>query len=51
MVREEHLHTVLSTVADPERAVQQLVDLANRAGGPDNIACALADVIPSDPAP
>ncbi|MDH6143892.1 serine/threonine protein phosphatase PrpC [Kitasatospora sp. GP30] len=51
VVREEHLHTVLSTVADPERAVQQLVDLANRAGGPDNIACALADVIPSDPAP
>jgi protein phosphatase len=44
VVPEEHLHTVLSTVADPEQAVQQLIDLANRAGGPDNIACALADV-------
>ncbi|MFE9428185.1 MerR family transcriptional regulator [Kitasatospora sp. NPDC006697] len=44
VVPQAHLQTVLSTVADPDRAVQQLIELANRAGGPDNIACALADV-------
>ncbi|GAA1989194.1 MerR family transcriptional regulator [Kitasatospora viridis] len=47
VVPEAHLHTVLSTVADPDRAVEQLVELANRAGGPDNIACAVADVLPA----
>jgi protein phosphatase len=40
----ERLRTVLTAVAVPEQAVQQLVALANRAGGPDNIACAVADV-------
>ncbi|MGK4578624.1 protein phosphatase 2C domain-containing protein [Kitasatospora sp. HPMI-4] len=39
------LHTALSTIAEPEQAVQQLVELANRAGGPDNIACAVADIV------
>ncbi|MFD8481961.1 MerR family transcriptional regulator [Kitasatospora sp. NPDC059673] len=44
-VTDDALHTVLSTVAVPEQAVHQLVALANRAGGPDNIACAVADVV------
>ncbi|GAA1273847.1 MerR family transcriptional regulator [Kitasatospora nipponensis] len=44
----EHLHTALSSIADPEQAVQQLITLANRAGGPDNIACAVADVVASE---
>ncbi|MFG2695963.1 MerR family transcriptional regulator [Kitasatospora sp. NPDC048407] len=47
-VSDDALHTVLSTVAVPEQVVQQLVALANRAGGPDNIACAVADVV-ADP--
>ncbi|OKJ06782.1 MerR family transcriptional regulator [Kitasatospora sp. CB01950] len=44
-VPDDALHSVLSAVAAPEQAVQQLVALANRAGGPDNIACAVADVV------
>ncbi|MBC3840161.1 MerR family transcriptional regulator [Streptacidiphilus sp. 4-A2] len=49
VVPGDRLHTVLSTVADPEQVVQQLVELANRNGGPDNIACALADVTAESP--
>ncbi|AUG75464.1 hypothetical protein CFP65_0501 [Kitasatospora sp. MMS16-BH015] len=45
VVPADRLHTVLSTTPDPDQVVQQLVELANRAGGPDNIACAVADVI------
>ncbi|MFE0462597.1 MerR family transcriptional regulator [Kitasatospora sp. NPDC058965] len=44
VLTEDQLRTVLTTVPAPEQAVQQLVALANRAGGPDNIACAVADV-------
>jgi PPM family protein phosphatase len=35
----------LSVPGDPEQAVARLIDLANEAGGPDNIACVVADVI------
>ncbi|MCX4750721.1 MerR family transcriptional regulator [Kitasatospora sp. NBC_01287] len=45
VVAQDRLHTALSTIADPDQAVQQLITLANRAGGPDNIACAVADVV------
>ena len=37
----------LSAPGDPEQAVDRLIDLANAAGGPDNIACVVADVIES----
>ncbi len=39
---------VLADVAEPADAVLQLIDLAIRGGGPDNITCIVADVI--DPA-
>jgi PPM family protein phosphatase len=42
---DEELRRVVSTVTGPDQAVQELVDLANAAGGPDNIACVVADVI------
>ncbi|MDH6109065.1 serine/threonine protein phosphatase PrpC [Kitasatospora sp. MAP12-15] len=45
VVPTDRLHTALSTISEPEQAVQQLIALANRAGGPDNIACAVADVV------
>ncbi|HEV2640258.1 MAG TPA: MerR family transcriptional regulator [Actinocrinis sp.] len=45
MVTDEELLHILSTVADPEEAVRQLVAQANQAGGPDNIACVVADVV------
>lgn len=48
------LHTVVSTarirecltrVAEPDSVVSELVALADEAGGPDNIACVVADVV------
>jgi len=36
---------VLTTVSEPEEAVQKLVELANARGGPDNISCVIADVV------
>src|SRR5690606_14627536 len=44
----ETLHHTLTTVEDPEDVVRQLIDLANRGGGPDNITCVVADVIEVD---
>ncbi|MCT2587526.1 MerR family transcriptional regulator [Actinophytocola gossypii] len=38
------LHTTLSGVPSPHQAVERLVDLANQAGGPDNISCVVADI-------
>ncbi|MFI0369563.1 Stp1/IreP family PP2C-type Ser/Thr phosphatase [Actinomadura sp. 1N219] len=45
VVTAETIFQVLTDVDDPEQAVRQLVDLANRGGGPDNITCVVADVI------
>jgi serine/threonine protein phosphatase PrpC len=41
------MHTVLTAAADPEHAVQRLIELAYAAGAPDNIACVVADMIPA----
>ena len=42
---------VLSDVAEPGEGVAALIELANQAGGPDNITCIIADVMPlKDPA-
>jgi PPM family protein phosphatase len=45
VVTAETIFQVLSEYADPEQAVRQLIDLANRGGGPDNITCVVADVV------
>jgi PPM family protein phosphatase len=45
VVTEETLHRTLLAIEEPAEAVIQLIDLANRAGGPDNITCIVADVI------
>jgi PPM family protein phosphatase len=43
-------HVLLDT-AEPDEGVAALVDLANQAGGPDNITCIIADVVSAlDPA-
>ncbi|MQS07324.1 MerR family transcriptional regulator [Streptomyces sp. IF17] len=44
VVPEAELHRVLAGVPEPKDAVRELVGLANAAGGPDNIACVVADV-------
>jgi len=51
VVSEETLHRTLATVRDPEEAVLQLVELAIRGGGPDNITCIVADVVEGAAAP
>jgi len=51
VVSEETLHRTLATVASPEEAVLQLVELAIKGGGPDNITCIVADVVDSEAAP
>ncbi|MFC4587872.1 Stp1/IreP family PP2C-type Ser/Thr phosphatase [Sphaerisporangium corydalis] len=45
VVSAETLHHTLTTVEEPESVVRQLIDLANRGGGPDNITCIVADVV------
>ncbi|WP_172121170.1 PP2C family protein-serine/threonine phosphatase [Actinomyces faecalis] len=42
---------VLAGVEDPALAADQLVDLAERAGGPDNITAVVFDVVEDDPTP
>ncbi|QMU69655.1 protein phosphatase 2C domain-containing protein [Streptacidiphilus sp. P02-A3a] len=49
VVATEELRRVVSGVADPEQAVRELVGLANRAGGPDNVSCVVADVLEQCP--
>ncbi|MGH3323463.1 MAG: MerR family transcriptional regulator [Streptomyces sp.] len=44
VVPAEEVHRVISTVTDPEHAVRELIGLANRSGGPDNVSCVVADV-------
>ncbi len=45
VVTEQTLHQTLGSIRDPDKAALQLVDLAIRGGGPDNITCIVADVI------
>lgn len=44
VVDDSALRSVLVSVPDLEEAVGQLVELANREGGPDNVSCVLADI-------
>ena len=48
VVSAETIHHVLTTQPDPELVIRQLIDLANRGGGPDNITCVVADVVDLD---
>ncbi|WP_344245901.1 Stp1/IreP family PP2C-type Ser/Thr phosphatase, partial [Actinocorallia libanotica] len=45
VVSAETIHQVLTAQETPEAAIRQLIDLANRGGGPDNITCVVADVV------
>ena len=51
VVAARDIRDSLSAPGDPEQAVGRLIDLANEAGGPDNIACVVADVIEAQPGP
>jgi serine/threonine protein phosphatase PrpC len=45
------VHKLLSTNADADQAVNELIELAIRNGGPDNITCIVADVVDSAAGP
>src|SRR5262249_32891148 len=45
VVEDEAVHDVLTNVPDADKAVSQLIALAIRNGGPDNITCIVADVV------
>ncbi len=48
VVSDDTVHKTLMELTDLDAAVGQLIDLAIRSGGPDNITCVLADVIDID---
>jgi len=45
VVTEQTLRQTLSSVWDPDKAALQLIELAIKGGGPDNITCIVADVV------
>jgi serine/threonine protein phosphatase PrpC len=51
VVSEETLFRTLSKVTNVDEVVLQLVELAIRGGGPDNITCIVADVVDTATAP
>lgn len=44
VVQPDDLRRVVAGAADPQEAACELVALANRTGGPDNVSCVVADV-------
>jgi protein phosphatase len=48
VVPPEAIGEVLANTEDREEAITQLIDLANDAGGPDNITCVLVDIVDDD---
>ena len=51
VVTEQTLYQTLSSIRDPDKAALQLVELAIRGGGPDNITCIVADVLDTQVSP
>lgn len=51
VVSAETIADTLMRVADPGRCAEELIDLALRAGGPDNVTCVIADFLDGDNLP
>ncbi len=45
VVSDELLRESMATIEEPDAVTRQLIDLALRGGGPDNITCIVADVV------
>jgi len=46
VIPDKDIQRVLSTAADPENAVAELMALVHGAGAPDNVSCVVADIDP-----
>ncbi len=46
-VEASQLHATLAAASDPDAAVHELIELSRQAGGPDNVACVVADLVTS----
>jgi PPM family protein phosphatase len=51
VVSEDTLRDTLTRIADRDQVVTQLIELAIRGGGPDNITCIVADVVEGEAEP
>ncbi|QDB77982.1 serine/threonine-protein phosphatase [Georgenia sp. 311] len=51
VVSAETIAETLTRVADPGRCAEELIDLALRGGGPDNVTCVIADFLDADDLP
>lgn len=51
VVSRETMQDTLLALVDPRDAVQELIQLALRGGGPDNITCIVADIVDVDETP
>jgi len=51
VVSAETIAETLQRVTDPGRCAEELIDLALRGGGPDNVTCVVADFLDSDHLP
>jgi serine/threonine protein phosphatase PrpC len=49
VVSPETMAEILREYRDPDACAERLIDLALRAGGPDNITAIVADLVPRDP--
>jgi PPM family protein phosphatase len=46
VIPTQNIQDTLRGAGDPGQAVQRLVEAANAAGGPDNVSCVVADIVP-----
>jgi PPM family protein phosphatase len=51
VVSEDTLRDTLTRITDRDQVVTQLIELAIRGGGPDNITCIVADVVEAEAEP
>jgi PPM family protein phosphatase len=49
VVPDEQVHAVVSEGSEPEWTVRELIGMARRSGGPDNVSCVVADVLEPQP--
>jgi protein phosphatase len=46
VITTQAIRDTLRDCGDPDQAGQRLIEAANAAGGPDNVSCVVADIVP-----